>query len=89
MPCADDFTCTIGCFQQLMCGVCVAGFCQCMPLDPCGLELDGGIPDLDGGIPDLDGGFPDLDGAIPDLDGAIPDGSPPDPDDGGAPDANP
>lgn len=71
MPCADDLTCTLQCFQMGMCGVCVAGSCQCMPIDQC---FDAGLPDLDSGI--LDAGIPDLDGGIPDLDGGLPDAFP-------------
>ncbi|MCC6556194.1 MAG: hypothetical protein IT372_24805 [Polyangiaceae bacterium] len=54
-----------------MCGICVAGSCQCMPIDQC---FDAGLPDLDSGI--LDAGIPDLDGGIPDLDGGLPDAFP-------------
>lgn len=59
----DETTCLTQCFQQFLCGTCVAGACQCVPFEQCGFPgLDGGF-DLDGGgFPDgfdLDGGFPD------------------------------
>jgi hypothetical protein len=53
----DEVTCQFQCFSQLMCGMCVNGACQCMPLEQCG------FPGLDAGLP-MDGGF-DLDGAFP------------------------